>query len=180
MLWNAAKPALNLLRRRPILAVVEFDHQDPYPPEREHRSNQPLMSREEIQQIFFSLHDEGIRFLVIHAGDLNARDDLFEILRDLFDAGFHLTVLTDGAQLTDNLISILASMRVSLSVSLDTLDRESYKRLTGTDRMRLALAGIERLSRYNHPRFISCTVSEQSEQEVEQVVILLVFYYFFF
>lgn len=168
-----AKPLLNVIRGRPLTCVFEVTL----------RCNSacgycdlPLnqgryeLERTEIQRIFEDLYSDGLRFVLLQGGEPTVRKDLPGILEDLAAIGFHVTLVTNGTRLRGELIRIMSKYCVSVSVSLDTLDRERYRRIRGADQLPMVLAGIERLHEYPHPKFLTCIVSEVNKNDVMDVV----------
>jgi MoaA/NifB/PqqE/SkfB family radical SAM enzyme len=164
---------LNLVRGRPLLAIFEINL----------RCNSacgycglPLnegryeMTREEIRRVFTGLYRNGLRFVFVQGGEPLLRRDLPEILEDLCALGFGLSLITNGSKLTPELVERLAQLPMNISVSLDTLDRERYRRIRGADLLPEVLAGIGRLASFPHPRFLTCIVSEANRDEVPAVV----------
>ena len=98
------------------------------------------------------------------------RRDLPEILEDLSAIGFHLTLITNGTKLTPQLVERLSQLPVAISVSLDTLDRVTYRRIRGADQLEQVLDGIAMLKQFPHPKFLTCIVSEINRGEVPTVV----------
>lgn len=166
------KPITNLIKGRPILAIFEIclrcnsacGYCDL--PLNEGREE---LTREQIKSLFTDLYSNGLRFLFIQGGEPTVRRDLIEILNDLHEIGFHLTLITNGTRLSEKMISKLAEIPVSISISLDTLDRQRYKSIRGADQLPQVLAGIERLAEYPHPKFITCIVTEQNRDDVNEV-----------
>lgn len=167
------KPLTNVLRRRPVLAVVEVTL----------RCNSacgycdlPLnqgryeLTRAELRDIGRELYEEGIRFLLVQGGEPLVRKDLLPILADLSAIGFAMTLVTNGTRLKPAVVAALAELGVSISVSLDSLDRERYRRIRGADQLPLVLAGLERLQNYPHRKFVTCIVNELNRDDVEDVV----------
>ncbi len=167
------RPVLNLIRQRPVLAIFEVCL----------RCNSackycdlPLnvgryeMSRAEIREAFGRLYQEGIRFVFVQGGEPLVRRDLFEILEDLAEIGFSLTVITNGTRFTRESVERLARIPVNLSVSLDTLDRQRYQETRGADQLPLVLSGVELLTDYPHPKYLTCIVSEVNRRDVVDVV----------
>lgn len=163
----------NLVLRRPVLAIFQACL----------RCNSacgycdlPLnvgryeMSREEIQRVFTGLYRDGLRFVFVQGGEPLLRRDLPEILGDLVQIGFHATLITNGTKLTTNLVQRFNDLSVSMSVSLDTLNRARYQQIRGADQLDQVLAGLELLQHYRHPKFITCIVSEVNRDEVSEVV----------
>ncbi len=169
-LWGGL---MNLVLRRPLLAVFQVNL-------RCNSScgycNLPLnvgryeMSRQEIQKVFAGLYGDGLRFVFVQGGEPLLRRDLLDILQDLVELGFHLTLITNGTKLTSRLVQQLDDLSVSLSISLDTLDRIEYERIRGADQLDEVLAGIDLLQRYRHPKFLTCIVSEVNRDEIHEVV----------
>ena len=163
----------NLVFQRPLLAVFQVNL-------RCNSScgycNLPLnegryeMSRQEIRSVFTGLYKDGLRFVFVQGGEPLLRRDLSEILQDLVEIGFHLTLITNGTKLTAHLVQRFDDLSVSLSISLDTLDRKRYKRIRGADQLHAVLAGLDLLQHYRHPKFLTCIVSEINRDEVNEVV----------
>lgn len=167
------RPVLNILGQKPVLAVFEVNL----------RCNSscgycdlPLnqgryeMSRREINRVFTSLYEEGVRFVFMQGGEPTLRKDLLQIMRDLHDIGFVQTLVTNGTRITHSFVETLQSLPVSISLSLDTLNRERYRRIRGADQLNIVLAGINRLRDYPHPKYITCIVSEENRADVGEVV----------
>ncbi|MEW6246497.1 MAG: radical SAM protein [Nitrospirota bacterium] len=167
------RPLGNLLCGRPILAVFEVclrcNSACGY-------CNLPLnvgryeMTREEIRRVFSSLYRDGLRFLFIQGGEPLLRRDLPEVLDDLAAIGFALTLITNGTRLTPNLVAALARLKISVSVSLDTLDRERYRQIRGADQLDQVLKGIELLADFPRAKYLTCIVSEVNRGDVLDVV----------
>lgn len=173
LLRAAARPVLNLVRARPILAVFEVclrcNSACGY-------CNLPLnvgryeMTRAEIRRVFTGLYRDGLRFVFVQGGEPLLRRDLPEILEDLAGLGFGLSLITNGTRFTPALVERLAALPLNLSVSLDTLDRERYGRIRGADQLPLVLEGIALLEKFPHPKYLTCIVSERNRYDVLDVV----------
>lgn len=172
-LRTIARPLLNLVQGRPVLAVFEVclrcNSACGY-------CNLPLnvgryeMTREEIRRVFSDLYRDGLRFVFVQGGEPLLRRDLPEILDDLGELGFSLTLITNGTRFTRALISRLARLPLNISVSLDTLDRERYRRIRGADQLSQVLDGIDLLKGFPHPKYLTCIVSELNREDVVDVV----------
>jgi MoaA/NifB/PqqE/SkfB family radical SAM enzyme len=164
---------LNLLGGRPVLAIFEACL----------RCNSacgycglPLnegryeMTRPEIRRVFTGLYRDGLRFVFVQGGEPLLRRDLPEVLGDLKDMGFGLTLITNGTRLTPSLVARFADLGLNLSVSLDTLDRDRYRRIRGADQLPEVLEGLALLHEFPHPKYLTCIVSEVNRHEVPLVV----------
>ncbi|MBA2485301.1 MAG: radical SAM protein [Nitrospira sp.] len=169
----APRPLLNVIQGRPILAVFEVclrcNSACGY-------CNLPLnvgryeMTREEIRRVFTSLYEDGLRFVFVQGGEPLLRRDLPDILEDLIDMGFGLTLITNGTRFTPELVVRLAMLPLNISVSLDTLDRDRYRQIRGNDQLRQVLAGIDLLDGFPGPKYLTCVVSEVNRADVIDVV----------
>jgi MoaA/NifB/PqqE/SkfB family radical SAM enzyme len=128
------------------------------------------MTREEIRDVFSCLYREGVRFVLLQGGEPLLRRDLPEILEDLSEIGFHLTLITNGTKVTPQLVERLGRLPVAISVSLDTLDQVKYQKIRGADQLAQVLEGIALLNAFPHPKFLTCIVSEVNRAEVPAVV----------
>lgn len=172
-LRTTARPLLNLVQGRPVLAVFEVclrcNSACGY-------CNLPLnvgryeMTREEIRRVFSDLYRGGLRFIFVQGGEPLLRRDLPEILEDLADLGFSLTLITNGTRFSHGLVARLAQLPLNISVSLDTLDRARYQRIRGADQLPQVLAGIDLLAEYPHSKYLTCIVSEINRPDVVDVV----------
>ncbi len=166
------KPLLNLLAGRPVAAVFEVCL----------RCNSacgycdlPLnagryeMTRDEIRSVFTRLHGDGLRHVFVQGGEPLVRRDLPEVLDDLAEIGFSLSLVTNGTRLTKRIAARLARNRLGIAVSLDTLDRNSYRRIRGADHLPRVLAGIASLADYPHPKYLTCIVTESNRKHALEV-----------
>ncbi len=167
------QPLLNLLQKKPLLAIFEINLQCN---SKCGYCDLPLnqgryeLSRAEIKSIFSDLYQNGLRYVFIQGGEPTLRKDLIEVIADLHQIGLKLALITNGTRLTTEFIEELTKFPVDLSVSLDTLDRELYQKIRGADQLKLVLAGLQRLRDYPHPKFITCIVSAQNRHKVLEVV----------
>lgn len=173
MAWsNPLKPLSNLVSGRPVMAVFEIclrcNSRCGY-------CDLPLnqgryeMNREEIRRIFRDLHGEGLRYVFVQGGEPLVRKDTLDVLQDLTEIGLGVCLVTNGTKLTADTVLRLTAIGASVSVSLDTLDRDRYRLIRGADQLRRVLAGIDALDGYPHPKFIACIVSDRNRDDVTEV-----------
>lgn len=173
MLSDRIKSLANLFNGRPLMAVFEINltcnSQCAY-------CDLPLnqgryeMSRDEIKKIFSDLYKTGLRYILLQGGEPTLRKDLPEVLEDLYKIGYDLTLITNGTRMKPELIECAKQVIVSISISLDTLDRYRYRRIRGADQLDMVLSGIERLRDYPHAKYITCIVSKLNRDDVLDVV----------
>jgi MoaA/NifB/PqqE/SkfB family radical SAM enzyme len=128
------------------------------------------MTRDEIRRVFIGLYQDGLRLVFVQGGEPLLRRDLPDILADLVGMGFLVTLITNGTKMTTALVQRFDDLSLSISISLDSLDRARYQRIRGADQLDQVLAGVELLRYYHHPKFITCIVSEVNRDDVSEVV----------
>lgn len=166
--FERARPLLNLIAGKPVAATFEItllcNSACGYCDLPLNQGRREL-SRYEIRRIFGDLYRDGIRFLFIQGGEPLARADLIEVLEDLAAIGFTMTLVTNGTRLTPGFIARLGQLPISISVSLDTLDRDTYRRIRGRDQLPRVLAGLELLAEFTGPKYLTCIVSEANRDD---------------
>lgn len=173
-LATRVRPLLNLISGQPVAAIFEItllcNSACGYCDLPLNQGRREL-SRWEIRRIFSDLYRDGIRFLFIQGGEPLARADLIEVLEDLAAIGFTIALITNGTRLTPEFIARLGNLPISISVSLDTLDRDTYRRIRGRDQLPMVLAGLELLAKFTGPKYLTCIVSEANRGDALAVAV---------
>ena len=105
-----------------------------------------LLSAEEIARLVaLAVHDLGVRDIRFTGGEPLLRPDLVEIVERSarVAAGASLSLTTNGIGLEKRIDALLAAGLTRLNISLDTIDRDHFARLTRRDRLPAVLRGIE-------------------------------------
>jgi len=102
------------------------------------------MTPEEISEIVRLANEFGIRAVKLTGGEPLLRGDVLEIVRGIRREAHvdDLSMTTNGTLLAKFARGLKASGLDRVNVSLDTLDRRTYERITGSDRLDEVLAGI--------------------------------------
>ncbi len=127
---------------------------------------------EEIDKIFSNLYDFGIRMIYLSGGEPLVRKDIFEIIDCLSRKGFELILTTNGLLLNEkNIRKLIRYKNLHMNVSLDTLDKDLYKKIRGVDALDLVLRNLKRIKRLypKYPLRITMTVSKINYEEVDKV-----------
>src|SRR3954468_15831806 len=109
-------------------------------------ARQDLMTPAEIGRLVgIAARDLGVQEVRFTGGEPLMRADLAEILAATRAAAPHLpmALTTNGVGLDKRLPALLAAGLTRVNISLDTVDREHFARLTRRDRLPAVLAGIE-------------------------------------
>ena len=104
-----------------------------------------LLSFEEINRLAGLFHGEGVRRLRLTGGEPLLRRDLPTLVERLAEGGRFddVALTTNGILLADHAAALRAAGLHRVTVSLDTLRRERFQRLTRFDRLPDVLRGIE-------------------------------------
>jgi cyclic pyranopterin phosphate synthase len=103
-----------------------------------------LMSSDEILQLaHLFVNEYGIRKIRVTGGEPLARKDAGAILRQLGQLPVKLSITTNGVLLHLVMDDLLAAGLSSVNISLDTLDAQSFLRLTRRDQWSQVMANVQ-------------------------------------
>ena len=104
-----------------------------------------ILSFEEIESIVKAFSKEGITRLKITGGEPLVRLGCSELIARLkaTEGIEDITITTNGILLEDKLEELKAAGVSGINISLDTLDREKYKRITGFDSLGKVLSAVD-------------------------------------
>ena len=113
--------------------------------------NRKFLHLEEIKRLGKCFSELGVQKIRITGGEPTVRKDFFEIIKVLkFDAGIKKVVITtNGYQLNKKAKSLVNSGLNGINISIDSLDRETFKKITSHDRLPEILQGINNLQNLN-------------------------------
>jgi len=100
------------------------------------------MSVDEIREILRVADKFGIRHVKFTGGEPLLRKDLTEIISSV-PRSMESSITTNGVLLGHLAADLRRAGLTRLNVSLDSLNRETYKRITGSDRLSDVLSGID-------------------------------------
>ncbi|GFI62204.1 GTP 3',8-cyclase [Clostridiales bacterium] len=101
----------------------------------EKKDSADILSFEEITEICKTASELGIKYIRLTGGEPLARkgiEKLISMLRAI-DNIERITMTTNGVRLGENLNRLLSAGLDGVNISLDTLDRDKYKSITGFD-----------------------------------------------
>ena len=110
-----------------------------------------FMSAEEISRLTKALAELGVCKIRLTGGEPTVRKDFFDILRDMKQNSNipKVTMTTNGYRL-DKIAEQLSEAGLDgINISIDSLNRETFKKLTGHDRLDEILEGIKTLQKLN-------------------------------
>jgi cyclic pyranopterin phosphate synthase len=108
-----------------------------------------FMSTEEISRLTKALSELGVCKIRLTGGEPTVRKDFFDILRDMKQNSNipKVTMTTNGYQLDKIAEQLHEAGLDGINISIDSLSREIFKKLTGHDRLPQILEGIRILQK---------------------------------
>ena len=108
-----------------------------------------FMSAEEISRLTKALSELGVCKIRLTGGEPTVRKDFFDILKDMKQNSNipKVTMTTNGYRLNKIAKQLHETGLDGINISIDTLNRETFKKLTGHDRLNEILEGIDILQK---------------------------------
>ena len=113
--------------------------------------NRTFLNIKEIERLTKALSELGVCKIRLTGGEPTVRKDFFDILKVIKKhSGIKKTVITtNGYHLDQKAQKIKESGLDGINISIDSLDRETFKSITGHDRLPEILEGIKKLQELN-------------------------------
>ena len=110
-----------------------------------------FMSAEEISRLTKALSELGVCKIRLTGGEPTVRKDFFDILKDMKNNSNipKVTMTTNGYQLNKIAEKLYNAGLDGINISIDSLNRETFKKLTRHDRLPEILEGIKILQKLN-------------------------------
>tara|TARA_B110000259_G_scaffold166535_1_gene194156 strand:- start:426 stop:1070 length:645 start_codon:yes stop_codon:yes gene_type:complete len=110
-----------------------------------------FMSADEISRLVKALSELGVTKIRLTGGEPTVRKDFFDILKDVKQNANipKVTMTTNGYQLKKIAKQLHEVGLDGINISIDSLNRETFKNLTGHDRLLDILEGIKTLQSLN-------------------------------
>ena len=108
-----------------------------------------FMSAEEISRLTKALSELGVCKIRLTGGEPTVRKDFFDILKDMKQNSNipKVTMTTNGYRLDKIAEQLFEAGLDGINISIDSLNRETFKKLTGHDRLNEILEGIKILQK---------------------------------
>ena len=113
--------------------------------------NRKFLHLDEIRRLAKALSELGVSKIRLTGGEPTVRKDFFDIVKTIKEnSGIKKTVITTNGYHLDKIANkIKASDLDGINISIDTLNRETFKKVTSHDRLEEILRGIEILQDLN-------------------------------
>ena len=123
-------------------------------------------------ELLHNISFAGIPYVEITGGEPLLHPDIENILLYSLKNFQYVVLLTNGILLNDKIFGILNDNRnkIFLQISLPSLDRSRFKKITGFDMLNIVKANIKKAGSYDfYSRVTSVLIDEHSFLEVEEI-----------
>jgi len=113
--------------------------------------NRTFLTYEEIGRLAKGLSELGVCKIRLTGGEPTVRKDFFDIIKIIKNnSGIKKTVITTNGYRLDKIANQIADSGLDgINISIDSLNRETFKNITSHDRLPEILKGIEKLQQLN-------------------------------
>ena len=113
--------------------------------------NRTFIKIEEIGRLAKALSELGVSKIRLTGGEPTVRKDFFEIVKIIKkNSGIKKTVITTNGYRLDKIASDIKNSGLDgINISIDSLDANTFKKITGHDRLGEILRGIKELQKLN-------------------------------
>ena len=110
-----------------------------------------FLSKEEIKRLATALSELGVSKIRLTGGEPTIRKDFYEIVKILKqNSGIKKTVITTNGYKLDKFAEQLVESGLDgINISIDSLNKDKFHKITGHDRLNEILNGIEKLQKLN-------------------------------
>ena len=111
--------------------------------------NRKFISKEEISRLAKALSELGVSKIRLTGGEPTIRKDFIDIIKDIKkNSGIKKTVITTNGYHLNRIANDLKESGLDgINISIDSLDSETFRKITGHDRLNEILEGIKKLQR---------------------------------
>ena len=113
--------------------------------------NRTFINIEEIGRLARALSELGVSKIRLTGGEPTVRKDFFEIIKIIKEnSGIKKTVITTNGYRLDKIANDIKNSGLDgINISIDSLNAETFKKITGHDRLEEILRGIKNLQKLN-------------------------------
>ena len=113
--------------------------------------NRTFINTEEIGRLAKALSELGVSKIRLTGGEPTVRKDFFEIVKIIKEnSGIKKTVITTNGYRLDKIANDIKNSGLDgINISIDSLNADTFKKITGHDRLEEILKGIKNLQKLN-------------------------------
>ncbi|WP_271628658.1 GTP 3',8-cyclase MoaA [Caldicellulosiruptor sp. DIB 104C] len=129
------------------------------------------LSKDEIFRIISVFKKLGIKKLRFTGGEPFLRDDIFDIIEFADSIGIkNINVTTNGYLDEEKIEKVAKSSLLSINISLDTLDKQKYKVLTGVNGLGKVISTIKSLSKFKKVKINTVLLRSVNFDEIDNLI----------
>lgn len=134
--------------------------------------HEDILSYSEIVRIVENLAELGIRKVRLTGGEPLVRKDIEVLAKAIKEIpGIEkLVMTTNGVYLKEKLPMLMEVGLDGVNISIDTLDREKFKIVTGSDKLTEVLEGIEAVKEAGLEMKLNCVLSEINRDDIYDLI----------
>lgn len=121
---------------------------------------------EKIRRYLNELYNKGYRYLSLSGGEPFLYDSLYDVIEFANQKGFLVNVTTNGLMIDEHYVSFVKNKNVITRISLHTLNKEKYRKLTGIDGLERVKQSVALLKKNAGMYGLGMTVSEYNINEI--------------
>jgi len=106
----------------------------------------------ELMHVIKDLKKLGVKHINFSGGEPFLRKDIFKLAKFAKSLGINTMVNTNGLLINENNIKDVINSFNRITVSIDTLNEERYKRIRGVPGVKTVIHAIDLISKYKKPR----------------------------
>ncbi len=130
-----------------------------------HLEHKDVLSFEELQTLTGILKELGIRKIRLTGGEPLVRKGVVSLV-SMLPCDVYMT--TNGCRLSEHAKALREAGLLGVNISLDTLDRDTFTKLTGRDELALVLKGIDAAKEAGLSVKLNCVpIKDVNESEIE-------------
>lgn len=131
--------------------------------------NKKELDAEEAERLLNQGYAAGVRYIDFTGGEPTLYPDLTRLLRHAKRLGIKTEVTTNGLPHSPEKLREIAECADKFNFSLDTLNRETYRRVRGVDSLENVLKTMEGLMDIRRPKIMT-VVSENNVMELDSLI----------
>lgn len=160
--------ARNLLLKKPILLIFDSTKlcNQRCPMCNIHKEKSEHLSLTELESIASDLKRFGIRYVFVQGGEPLIRKDIIQVADIFIKHSIKPTIITNGVFLTPEIARQIAERNCNLAISIDSLDRQRYAYLRGSDDLLKVIENVDAISEITDRKgnwSITTTITKQSD-----------------
>ncbi len=132
--------------------------------------NKSFLTLDKIKQILKDFRDVRTTAVMLSGGEPFLHKNISSILKYSYEIGQKVVVITNGTMITEDVAKLLAKYNIPVQLSLDSVDKKTYKKSRGLDLLIVLLNRIKLLQKYKVQIFLAVTLTDVTKYGLEDVI----------